>query len=345
MAQLARFRPARPRLEPGRHPVGRLRARHRLRRRLRGPLAAVQRRGRAARAGPRDHDRVHPPRDQRPRPAARGRARLWVFRDAAERPPRAPRGRGVVSSSCTEARSAPAWSCSSSSPRTTRWRAPSFMAGHLANTFAPARRARPRRPLVRDRRRAPAPRRPWRAAAGPRGRARSASSSSARAARWPRSATRSTPRSRSLGGLAQDLSATAHFLVRLRIAHPILALAGALLVAFAASRVLQATRRRRAPGAPPGPCRRSPCCSSRRAAEPGAARAGLDADRPPAAGRPAVDRLRPARGAGAVAAPARAGEGWGPGASCLRAPSPAATVGYFFGSTTVISLRRTGSRS
>ena len=44
-----------------------------------------------------------------------------------------------------------------------------------------------------------------------------------------------------LGGLAQDLSPTAHFLVQLRIAHPILALAGALLVAFAASRVLQAT--------------------------------------------------------------------------------------------------------
>jgi heme A synthase len=44
-----------------------------------------------------------------------------------------------------------------------------------------------------------------------------------------------------LGGLAQDVSPTAHFLVQLRVAHPILALAGALLVAFAASRVLQAT--------------------------------------------------------------------------------------------------------
>ena len=44
-----------------------------------------------------------------------------------------------------------------------------------------------------------------------------------------------------LGGLAQDVSPTAHFLVQLRIAHPILALAGALVVAFAASRVLQAT--------------------------------------------------------------------------------------------------------
>ena len=44
-----------------------------------------------------------------------------------------------------------------------------------------------------------------------------------------------------LGGLAQDVSATAHFLVQLRIAHPILAVAGAFLVAFAASRVLQAT--------------------------------------------------------------------------------------------------------
>ena len=44
-----------------------------------------------------------------------------------------------------------------------------------------------------------------------------------------------------LGGLAQDVSSTAHFLVQLRIAHPILALAGALLVAFASSRVLQST--------------------------------------------------------------------------------------------------------
>jgi heme A synthase len=42
-----------------------------------------------------------------------------------------------------------------------------------------------------------------------------------------------------LGGLAQDVSPTAHFLVQLRIAHPILALAGVLLVAFAAGRVLQ----------------------------------------------------------------------------------------------------------
>ena len=44
-----------------------------------------------------------------------------------------------------------------------------------------------------------------------------------------------------LGGLAQDVSPTAHFLVQLRITHPILALAGSLLVVFAASRVLQAT--------------------------------------------------------------------------------------------------------
>jgi heme a synthase len=49
-----------------------------------------------------------------------------------------------------------------------------------------------------------------------------------------------------LGGLAQDVSPTAHFLVQLRIAHPILALAGALLVVFAASRVLQATTDARA---------------------------------------------------------------------------------------------------
>jgi heme A synthase len=44
-----------------------------------------------------------------------------------------------------------------------------------------------------------------------------------------------------LGGLAQDVSPTAHFLVQLRVAHPILALAGVLLVAFGASRILQTT--------------------------------------------------------------------------------------------------------
>jgi heme A synthase len=44
-----------------------------------------------------------------------------------------------------------------------------------------------------------------------------------------------------LGGLAQDVSPTAHFLVQLRVAHPILALAGVLLVALGAGRVLQAT--------------------------------------------------------------------------------------------------------
>jgi heme A synthase len=51
-----------------------------------------------------------------------------------------------------------------------------------------------------------------------------------------------------LGALAQDLSPTAHLLVQLRIAHPILALAGVLLVAFAAGRVLQATADARARG-------------------------------------------------------------------------------------------------
>jgi heme A synthase len=49
-----------------------------------------------------------------------------------------------------------------------------------------------------------------------------------------------------LGGLAQDVSPTAHFLVQLRLAHPILALAGVLLVALAASRVLRATAEARA---------------------------------------------------------------------------------------------------
>jgi heme A synthase len=49
-----------------------------------------------------------------------------------------------------------------------------------------------------------------------------------------------------LGGLAQDVSSTAHVLVHLRVAHPVLALAGVLLVAFGASRVLQATNDARA---------------------------------------------------------------------------------------------------
>ena len=47
-----------------------------------------------------------------------------------------------------------------------------------------------------------------------------------------------------LAGLAQDLSPTASFLVRLRLAHPLLALAGALVVTFLAARVLQATDER-----------------------------------------------------------------------------------------------------
>ncbi len=49
-----------------------------------------------------------------------------------------------------------------------------------------------------------------------------------------------------LGGLAQDLSPTVAMLVRLRVAHPFLARVGALAVAFAAARVLQATDDRRA---------------------------------------------------------------------------------------------------
>jgi heme A synthase len=44
-----------------------------------------------------------------------------------------------------------------------------------------------------------------------------------------------------LGGLAQDLSPTASVLVRLRVLHPFLALAGTLAVAFASARVLQST--------------------------------------------------------------------------------------------------------
>jgi cytochrome c oxidase assembly protein subunit 15 len=42
-----------------------------------------------------------------------------------------------------------------------------------------------------------------------------------------------------LAGLAQDLSPTASLLVRLRVLHPLLAVAGTLAVAFAAARVLQ----------------------------------------------------------------------------------------------------------
>jgi cytochrome c oxidase assembly protein subunit 15 len=45
-----------------------------------------------------------------------------------------------------------------------------------------------------------------------------------------------------LGGLAQDVSPTAHVLVQLRVAHPLLALAGVLVLAFTAARVLQGTR-------------------------------------------------------------------------------------------------------
>ena len=43
-----------------------------------------------------------------------------------------------------------------------------------------------------------------------------------------------------LSGLAADVSPTAHFLVRLRVAHPLLALLGAIAVAFAAGHVLRA---------------------------------------------------------------------------------------------------------
>jgi cytochrome c oxidase assembly protein subunit 15 len=48
-----------------------------------------------------------------------------------------------------------------------------------------------------------------------------------------------------LGGLAQDLSPTAAALVRLRVAHPVLAILAALVAVFAAGRVLQASDDRR----------------------------------------------------------------------------------------------------
>ena len=107
-----------------------------------------------------------------------------------------------------------------------------------------------------------------------------------------------------LGGLAQDVSPTAHFLVQLRIAHPILALAGALLVAFAASRVLQATDDAGARSAAWAVSALALLQLAGGLLNVGPPRAGLDADRPPAAGRPALDRLRPAGRARAVAAPA-----------------------------------------
>jgi cytochrome c oxidase assembly protein subunit 15 len=44
-----------------------------------------------------------------------------------------------------------------------------------------------------------------------------------------------------LGGLAQDLSPTGSLLLRLRMAHPVLAIVGTLLAAHAAARVLQAS--------------------------------------------------------------------------------------------------------
>ena len=52
-----------------------------------------------------------------------------------------------------------------------------------------------------------------------------------------------------LGGIADELSPTAHVLVRLRLAHPVLALAGAIAVAIAAGRVLR--------GPSPEPARRA----------------------------------------------------------------------------------------
>jgi heme A synthase len=52
-----------------------------------------------------------------------------------------------------------------------------------------------------------------------------------------------------LDGLADDLSPTAHLLVRLRLAHPVLALLGAIAVAIAAGRVLR--------GPSPEPARRA----------------------------------------------------------------------------------------
>ena len=106
-----------------------------------------------------------------------------------------------------------------------------------------------------------------------------------------------------LGGLAQDVSPTAHFLVQLRIAHPILALAGALLVAFAASRVLQATDDAGARDAAWAVSALALLQLGGGLLNVALLAPGLDADRPPAPGRPAVDRLRPARGAGALACP------------------------------------------
>ena len=93
-------------------------------------------------------------------------------------------------------------------------------------------------------------------------------------------------------GMAQDFSPTAHFLIRLRVIHPVVAtLTGVYVVILA--RLARLIQRRAAGQAP----RHSPDRVGRPAVAGGvdqrhAHGAGLAADGPSAAGRPAVDHVR-----------------------------------------------------
>ena len=244
-----------------------------------------------ARARPRDDDRVHAPGDERGRAAARGapRARGSSATVAKGHPARAAAGASVFFILTEAAVGAGLVLFRLVAENESVARA-LFMAGHLANTFlllaslaltahwcgtgAPVRRDA----LARD---------GWLFGLGALVLLAVGKSGAVAAL-----GDTLYPAQSILGGLAQDLSPTAHFLVRLRIAHPVLALAGALVAAFVAGRVLQS--------AEDGPTRRAawlvPALAvvqiARRHRQRGAPRTGLDAGRPPAAGRRAVDRVR-----------------------------------------------------
>ena len=92
-------------------------------------------------------------------------------------------------------------------------------------------------------------------------------------------------------GLRQDISPTVHVLVRLRVWHPVIAVAIALyVVAYLAAGAGRATARRRDEEASPHRHRagRHPACC--RLPQRGAAGAHLDADRPSGAGRGGMGR-------------------------------------------------------
>jgi cytochrome c oxidase assembly protein subunit 15 len=88
-------------------------------------------------------------------------------------------------------------------------------------------------------------------------------------------------------GLAQDFSAAASLLVRLRSLHPLLAVAIGVFVFYAASSAMKAQRGARALAAGTRADRRG-------RGQPGPARAGVDANPAPAGGGPALDRVGPA---------------------------------------------------